>query len=297
MPQLIRRIYEYRKDRYRVIWMLDNAPKELASDIAENPDIIDALPEVKSEYGKLHCNVARAASSIQALGLCNDWDWFATFTLDPAKYPNRLALDNFRQHLTRFIKYLREKYPGYKCAFLLVPELHKRGDGWHMHGLLRDFPPDVLRLFTLEEKLPYHIRSKLSEGIPMYDFPEYRSRFGFCDIEPLRERDAATGYLTKYVIKGLNATGKHIQKGKHLFFVSRGLQRPKLIETRPFEVKEAASIPAADYTGTLADFQFDGLVPCFPQWIKATINDKERILGYSVWYEFPADGIIPSENE
>lgn len=286
MGVMIQRIYRYHDGRYKVTKMVPNAPKMLI----EEPDSNDLVLAVEKPFEKLRNNVVRAAGQIQSLGLCNDWDWFATFTLDKKNYPDRLALDSFRHDLTQFIRDLRKRYPGYACAFLLVPELHQDAKGWHMHGLLRDFPADLLRLFTLKEKLPYYIRNKLQDGLPVYDFPEYRKKFGFCDIEPLRERDAAVGYLTKYVIKGLNATGKHLEKGKHLFFVSRGLQRPQLVEE-----KEVESIPGPAKTEMLSDLELDGLIPCFQQVIKAEVDGVERIFGEFCWYELAPFGIIPSE--
>lgn len=265
---LIRRVYRYRDDRYRVTYLVPHAPKELVDD----PDQI----ETSSEF-KLHNNIVRAQSAIQALGFCNNWDFFFTGTLSPQKFPDRLALDDFRHLLSQLIRNLRRESVC-SCHYLLVPELHKNEKGWHMHGLLRDFPASCFRPFTLSDRLPEYIKGKLASGLPVYDFPRYRDNFGFCDVEPLLNPDAATKYLTKYVIKGLSSTGLHIEKGKHLYFASRGLTRPQLVEA----ADQFAPSPVID------DLEFDGFSPCFDHDIKCQVDGQDYFLGYSVWYELPA---------
>lgn len=270
---LIRRVYRYRDDRYRVTFMVPHAPKDLV-------DLPDDIEPSSSPY-KLHNNIVRAQSEIQALGLCNDWDYFITCTLDPEKFPDRLALDDFRRKLVQLFKDIKRQYHT-PCKFLLVPELHKNEQGWHMHGLLYGFPDSLFREFSLQEKLPDYIRGKLAQGLKVYDFPRYRKRFGFVDVEPLQSRDAAVAYLCKYVVKGMTSTGMHIEKGKHLYFASRGLNRPELVEVS----NQYESSPVID------DLEFDGLVPCFDHDIRCEVDGVEGFFGYTVWYEFdPVQGV------
>lgn len=276
MPDgLIRRIYRFRDDRYLVTFLPPNAPKELV----ESPEIFGPPSPFK-----LHNNIVRAQSAIQALGFCNDWDYFITCTLSPVKYPDRLALDAFRSNINQLIRNIRRE-SGCSCKFLLVPELHKNEQGWHMHGLLRDFPDSCFRTFELSERLPVYILGKLARGEEVLDFPRYRDNFGFVDVEPLRSRDHAVSYLCKYVVKGLNATGKHIPKGKHLYFCSRGLARPQLIE-------EGLHLSSSSF---LDDLELDGLIPVFDKDISYEVDGVEQNLGFMVWYEYPKDGASPSE--
>lgn len=276
MPEgLIRRIYRFRDDRYLVTFLPPNAPKELV----ESPEIFGPPSPFK-----LHNNIVRAQSAIQALGFCNDWDYFITCTLSPEKYPDRLALDAFRSNINQLIRNIRRE-SGCSCKFLLVPELHKNEQGWHMHGLLRDFPDSCFRTFELSERLPVYILCKLARGEEVLDFPRYRQNFGFVDVEPLRSRDHAVSYLCKYVVKGLNATGKHIPKGKHLYFCSRGLARPQLIE-------EGLHLSSSS---VLDDLELDGLVPVFDKDISYEVDGVEQNLGFMVWYEYPKDDSSPSE--
>lgn len=122
-----------------------------------------------------------------------------------------------------YIRHLRRKCPDLQA--LLVPELHKNHDGWHMHGLIQGLPVEMLRPFTLREKLPKYIRGKLKDGEPVYDWPGYREKFGWVDMEPVRSRDAAARYITKYITKGKDDTAKEMDLGKHLYYVTRGLKQ------------------------------------------------------------------------
>lgn len=171
-------------------------------------------------------NIRRAQRMIEGYALCNDWQWFGTFTLDP-RYRSRSDLDGFRTDFQRFIRNERRNYP--ELRVLLVPELHKKGGAWHMHGLIQGLPTEALRAFSLHERLPAYLRLKVRTGNAVYDWTRYRETFGFVDLEPVRNRDAAARYITKYVTKGMDSTAKHLDLGKHMYYASRGLNAPVLM--------------------------------------------------------------------
>lgn len=272
---LIRRVYRYSDNRYLVTFLPPATPKDVVESVAAAPD--EWFP------WKRHNNIVRAQSAIQSLGFCNDWDYFFTATLDKSKFPDRLALDEFRSKLNDLFRRIRSE-SGSDCRFLLVPELHKNEKGWHMHGLLADFPDSCFREFELTEKLPAYLLLKIAKGDKIYDFPRYRNIFGFCDVEPLRSRDHAVSYLCKYVVKGLQSTGLHIDKGKHLYFASKGLNRPQLVD----ESDQYSS------SAVLDAIEFDGFVPTYDSDIKYEKDGVVHCLGYKVWYEF-SPGQAPSE--
>lgn len=195
---------------------------------------------LRTAEGRTADNIRRAQRQIEALSLCNEWDYFGTFTLSPS-YGDRGDLDAFRRDFTQFIRDVRKR-TGQLIAYVLVPELHKNAKGWHIHGLLKGLDIELLREFTLREKLPKYIRDKLKQGEVIYDWSGYRERFGWVDIEPLRCRDAAARYITKYITKETAlATCKALQSGKHLYFASLGLNRPEQIENAPEWASEAFS--------------------------------------------------------
>lgn len=215
-------------------------------------------------------NIRRAARAIEGYALCNDWQWFGTFTLNPA-YRDRKDLDLFHSDFVRYIRNLRRKCSG--LQYLLVPELHKNRDGWHMHGLIRGLPAEMLRSFNLREKLPKYIRDKLKAGESVYDWPGYREKFGWVDMEPVRSRDAAARYITKYITKGSDDTAKELEPGKHLYYVSRDLNRPERMEVENAP-GQLGAVPEAFPNGLVLGYSYDMKV-------------GEVKFGSVQWYERP----------
>jgi len=250
--------YRYRDDLYKRITL--NEYKE--SSYHERHEI----PEQK-----LVSNIRRAARMIESYALCNPWDWFGTFTLNK-KYRDRKDLDKFRESFMQLIRNSRRQFGDIEA--LLVPELHKDKDGWHIHGLLSGLPVDALRPFTLDEKLPKYIRDKLIKNEKVYDWPIYRNSFGFVDIEPIKNRDAAARYVSKYMAKNSQTvTAKSLQGGKHLYYVTRGLLQPEVIIKQENSGCIPESLPKNIIPGKSYEFEY-GVV----EWFEALniTNDIRR---------------------
>ena len=180
---------------------------------------IEYVPKGTVNEAKLESNISRARARIFEYAICNDWQWFSTFTLDKNKY-NRYDLEKFRKDFSQFIRNYN-RLNGTKIKYVLIPETHKDG-AWHMHGFLMGLPVEHLRLFKLKEKLPDYIRDKLKQGQAVYDWLSYREKFGYTDIEPIRNPEACSKYVTKYVSKSL---AQDIQEvGAHLYYCSQGLR-------------------------------------------------------------------------
>lgn len=215
----------------------------------------------KSKKGSVNsekeaCNLARTRSTIFELSSCNEWDLFCTFTLDPNKY-DRFKLDKFRDDFTHMIRDLRRKY-NCEIRYLLIPEKHKNG-AWHMHGFIAGLPADELRKFEISENLPRYIKNKLKEGQIVFEWKSYRRRFGFCDLEVIRDKDKASSYVTKYITKDLLDSVSELNHKS--YYCSQGLKRAE-------EIKRGhlAKCPGDfDYVGDYAKIK----------WFE---NDSEEIL-------------------
>lgn len=157
--------------------------------------------------------------------MCNDWQWFCTFTLDKKKY-NRYDLEKFRKDFSQFIRNYNKKNHT-EIKYLFIPETHLDG-AWHMHGFLMGLPEKHLRLFELNEKLPLYIRDKLTSGGRVYDWISYRDKFGYTDIEPIRNHEACAKYVTKYISKSLAVDICEV--GAHLYYSSQGLRTAQEIK-------------------------------------------------------------------
>lgn len=165
---------------------------------------------------KLENNVARARSKIFELAFCNPWDYFFTGTLDSQKY-DRQDLAKFHSDITDFLwKQTDDGIP-----FLLIPELHKDGKSWHMHGFLSGVPSDALHRFQIGDHMGKALAEKVVAGDPVFNWPAYADKFGFCDLEPIRSPEAVSKYVRKYISKDL--AGSVTASGAHLYYHSRGL--------------------------------------------------------------------------
>ncbi|WP_313181657.1 rolling circle replication-associated protein [Lacrimispora sp.] len=199
-------------------------PPQTGPDPPGTQTVCNKPPTDEAKKQRFACNLSRARSTIYELALCNNWEWFLTFTLDPKKY-DRSKLKIFHRDLARFIRKYRERHK-INVKYLLVPEQHKDGINWHMHGFLMGLPEEHLRQFTLEEQLPYYIRYKLLKNEPVYDWEAYRKKFGFCNLEPIRDLEASAKYVTKYISKSMD-NGIIESKG-HLYYASQGLNRAEV---------------------------------------------------------------------
>lgn len=173
---------------------------------------------------KLVNNLSRTKSKIKELCLCNPWQWFVTLTLDPQKY-DRTNLPKFIKDLSQMIRDYRKR-TGYPVKYLLIPEHHKDGC-WHMHGLLLGLPAENLHAFTLSEHLPQRIRQRLQDGVQVYTWEEYASRFGYASIEEIRNQEAVSGYIIKYITK--DALNTISELNAHAFYASKGLEHATII--------------------------------------------------------------------
>ena len=87
-------------------------------------------PQGGSEEERLRSSISRAKSRVNELALCNEFEYFCTFTQSD-ELRDRFDLKAFRKDFAMFVRNenrRREK----KIKYLLVPERHKDG-AWHMH--------------------------------------------------------------------------------------------------------------------------------------------------------------------
>lgn len=205
---------------------------------------------------KLKDNITRAKNTIFELAYCNPWDWFFTGTLNPDKY-DRTDLDKFHKTLTQWLRDYSKKY-NLKIKFLFVPELHKDGKSWHIHGFLYGLPVEHLEQFRLGDTMSKGLAEKVKKGETVYNWVAYSMKFGFCDLEPIRNHEAVSKYIIKYIHKSLAMSVKELNA--HLYYVSRGLKRAELIKkgtmyarVEPTYENEYCQIAWLDYSDELLE--------------------------------------------
>lgn len=171
---------------------------------------------------KLAASLSRSRRVVLEKALCNEWDYFATFTISAAK-ADRTDLPTW---WTSFSQWLRdERRKGYDIRFLIVPERHEDGS-WHAHGLLAGVPEDQLITFREMDRRGY--RSPEGRRLPQklrrsgyYNWPGYQKKFGFCSLGKIKNPIACGFYITKYITKDADSMVRAV--GLHTYYVSRGL--------------------------------------------------------------------------
>lgn len=187
------------------------------------------VPELVRKRGvndfKLAENLRRAKSVIFEYAFCNEWQYFITMTLDPRKY-DRTNLEKWRKDFTHWLRNYSRK--GAYIQYLLVPELHSDGKSWHMHGFIKGLPVSELSQFKVGDKMGKAIADKVLQGATIFNWPAYQEKFGFCDLEPIRNSEAVSKYITKYVNKQVEDSIQDL--GAHTFYASKGLEKAVLIK-------------------------------------------------------------------
>lgn len=168
----------------------------------------------------------RARAAIYDIVKATDFEYFATFTIDPAKVHDRMDDEEVFRHLWYWLdNNVRRR----GLAYVLVPEYHKKG-GLHFHALINDAlaVEDSGCLSIPGCKRPRKPRSKAQRRAlidagaqPVYNLPGWP--FGFTTaIRLYGDRDAAIGYVCKYVSKS------DAKIGGRWYYSGGELKRPRV---------------------------------------------------------------------
>lgn len=224
--------YKYNQTIVSVLGFGDNKKIRITTMKVLRTAGIECDDEVfRSERGsvndeKLAENISRTKRVIFELAFCNPWQFFFTATLDKTKY-NRTDLDKFHKDLTQWFRDQNKKY-GCQIKFLLIPELHSDGQSWHMHGFLYGVPLCDIKRFQIGDRMGKALAEKVKKGEEIYHWLGYDKKFGFNDLEPIRDHEAVSKYVTKYISKEL--ANSVTELNAHQYYCSRGLKRAEVIK-------------------------------------------------------------------
>lgn len=205
----------------------------------KNKDLpaIEKTERSRDDDSRFSSSISRARARVFELASCNEFQHFCTFTLNK-DMKDRNDLSEFRKSLSMLFRNInRERDIENLIKYLLIPEPHKKG-GWHMHGLLTGLSTADLVEFKLTDNIPQKLKKQIKNGEKIYNFPRYADKFGFFTATDIKNKNACSVYLTKYITKDL---GKSLlSKGQHLFFASQGLKGREVLakncdEIPPFD--------------------------------------------------------------
>lgn len=212
---------------------------------------------------KLNNNITRARNQIYELACCNQWDLFVTFTIDSKKF-NRQDLEKYHKAFVIFLRDYGKKY-GIKIQFLLIPELHNDGNSWHIHGLFYGLPISHLHQFQIGDVMGKKLAEKVKNGDIVYNWLPYQNKFGFCSLEPIKNHEAISRYITKYINKDLSKSVTELNA--HLYYRSRNLNKATTIARGTLTtdlgcdfVNEYCSIKTLPYSQETVDFIKENII-------------------------------------
>lgn len=228
-------VYEYKPGLYKVCITPDRGKKS---------PFLDDVPS----SDRLSQSLARTKKTVKELALCNDWDYFCTFTFSDDRSDYDLCL----KKLTTFFENYKKRYSK-DFKYLVIPEFHRDKQNFHFHGLVKG---------VYDLVVPDMVLKRLSSG-DLIDVPNSKKyfrwnayRLGFFNASVVRDSDRVRSYICKYITKDLCAMTDF--KGRQLVLHSKGLKRPEKLYTR------------------LQEVNFEGLEAC---------NNKRFVSDYRVVYD------------
>ena len=175
---------------------------------SDEPFTVPVRGSVNDE--KLLESISRAKNKIHEYGLCNNWDYFVTLTIDANKF-DRYDLKSFYKIFSQWLRNYQKKH-NLKIDYILIPEQHKDA-AWHMHGFISGLPLDHLTV----------------NQYGYYDWDAYRNKFGYISFDnKIRDKEKISSYLLKYVGKGFGVNIKELNA--KLYYCSKGLKTAEIIK-------------------------------------------------------------------
>lgn len=194
----------------------------------ENDSVV--LRSDENDNSKTLESIYRSKRVIKELSSCNPWDYFCTMTIDSEKY-DRTDLNGFFQKFRKFINN-QNRLHNLDIKYLFIPELHKDGLNWHLHGFMYNLPLEMLKRFQIGDKMGQKIADKVLNGEAVYNWTAYADRFGFCDLEPIKDQRKASSYITKYINKNLIESVTKLNA--HKYYHSKGLKKAEFVKQGSF---------------------------------------------------------------
>ena len=216
-------LYNYNDNDFRIV-KIKSCRNSGFEELKKNEGFID----VNSEEVK-RVSLSRTKKNIKELALCNNFQYFCTFTVNSLK-SDRYTLDTVQSDLKKILKKIKRKNKDF--AYLLITEKHKDG-AFHFHGLVKN----IYDLYTNEN-------GYLSSEI-------FTNELGFNSFSKIKDYTKCCNYITKYITKDC-IKNSHNQ----IYISSRGLKKASREEFNFIDFKPSFT---NDYV-EIKDFQLSSLL-------------------------------------
>lgn len=211
----------YRKDVFTIKQYGENIVKITYNSSLRESGWEDTREHTKKctvNIDKLDNNKSRARNKVKEYALCNDWEYFITFTIDKEKC-DRYNLDNYVKKVSKLINnYNFRRTDNDKVVYLLVPEQHKDG-AWHMHGLIKGLKSEDIGIIL--DDFGVDLRKGPKDNRIYYYWKQYHDKFGFMSMTLIESKEKISSYIMKYMTKECQDKVKEL--GAHTYYASKGL--------------------------------------------------------------------------
>lgn len=189
-------MYQYDDNNFRICSMRSVREKGFEPCEKTNKKNITSSEEVT------RVSVSRSRRNIRELALCNDFEYFCTFTIN-SNSCDRYSVDDCQKNLRKILKAFKRKSPDF--IYLIITEKHLDG-AFHFHGLCSK-PFDLYI-----NKNGYYSSSSFDS-------------LGFNSFSKIESKEKVSNYILKYVTKDCvrNSAGT-------TYISSRGLKKASVTE-------------------------------------------------------------------
>lgn len=150
----------------------------------------------------LMSNLNRSKQNLIGILRANRWDYFVTFTFNP----RLVNSDNYYEVCMKAGRYM-DNLRKVQCSdlkYVLVPELHKDGEHYHLHGVIGN-----------SDGLQLHVSGKTDKyGRIIYNIPSWK--YGWNTATEVEHTGKVSNYISKYITKDT----EHLLKGKRRYWAS-----------------------------------------------------------------------------
>lgn len=185
-------LYNYNNNNFRIV-KIKSCRNSGFEEIKKKNSFID----VNSEEIKRQ-SLSRTKRNIRELALCNNFEYFATFTVNSEKC-DRYVLNDVQDKLKKVLHKIKRNNKDF--AFLIITEKHKDG-AFHFHGLIKGI-----------NDLYVNNNGYLSSKI-------FDNELGFNSFSKIKDYTKCCNYITKYITKDC-IKNSHNQ----IYISSRGLKK------------------------------------------------------------------------
>lgn len=172
------------------------------------------MPKEKTEKQKKQdeehskeVSLNRTKQNLIGLLRANKWDYFITLTFNQ-RLLDSTSYDEVCKKACKYMNNLRTRHCP-NLTYVLVPELHKDGKHYHIHGVLGN--ADGLKLI-------YSGKFDKKDRV-IYNLPTWN--YGFSTATEIDDNESVSNYIAKYITKDT----EHILKGKQRYWASRNCIR------------------------------------------------------------------------